>query len=86
MPVSPGMILYLDLYGTVSMNADDATIPEGKYTLEGGMTDGTANPDYTWVREMSEDGEIVYRKPVEGEIDVTHTTSGYLIECSFIMG
>lgn len=85
MPVSPGMILYLDLYGTVSMNADDATIPEGKYTLEGGMTDGTANPDYTWVREMSEDGEIVYRKPVEGEIDVTHTTSGYLIECSFIM-
>lgn len=86
MPVAPGMILYLDLYGTVSMNAEDAVIPEGVYNLDGSLSDGTANPDYTWVREMTEDGEIVYRKPVEGEIDVKHTSAGYLIECSFVMG
>mgnify|MGYP007028757585 CR=1 FL=1 len=85
-PTAPGMIVYLDLYGTVSLNADEAILPEGVYTLSSRMTSGTADPDYTWAREMKEDGEIVYRKPAEGKIQVKHTQAGYLIECSFVMG
>ena len=86
MPTEPGMILYLDLYGQASQDASAAVLPEGTYTLKSGMTTGTADPDYTWAREMKDDGSISYRKPAEGEITVVHTASGYRIEGTFILG
>lgn len=85
-PTEPGIILYLDLYGQASQDASAARLPEGTYTLKSGATTGTANPDYTWVREKKQDGTIAYRKPVEGEITVLHTQKRYLIEGTFVVG
>lgn len=85
-PTEPGLILYLDLYGQASQNSSAAVLPEGSYKLKSGMTSGTADPDYTWAREMADDGTISYRKPADGEITVVHTTSGYRIEGTFILG
>lgn len=82
-PMEPGMIMYLDLYGQASPNQAEATLPEGTYTVQSDKTSGSANSDYTWARIRTEQGEITYRRTTGGKVKVKHIDAGYRIEGSF---
>lgn len=82
-PLEPGMIMYIDLYGEASPEPEDAVLPEGAYNVGGSMLSGTANPAYTWARVMTPEGRIVYRKTVSGKVSVKHTADGYSITALF---
>lgn len=86
MPTEPGMIMYFDLYGANSEDADQAVLPEDTYFLRAEQTSSSADTQFTWAREMTPDGEIVYRRPVDGKVSVEHTENGYSIVGTFYMG
>ena len=82
-PLEPGMIMYLDLYGDPSPDPDAAVLPQGTYTVGASKEPGAANNAYTWARVLTDDRQITYRRVQNGKVKVSQTGKGYKIEATF---
>lgn len=78
-PTSTGLTVFLDLYNTAAPDPVNAVLPAGKYVVGEDKSDGTWNPQYTYIKLMGDDGQVVPALLTAGEVNVEYEEGIYTI-------
>lgn len=79
-----GMIVFMDIYSSTGSDSfETAKLPEGRYVIAEGKEPGTMDNYYTR-QQINVDGKQKSVDFSSGELNVTHTAGGYLLEGSFV--